>query len=122
MEVILQRLTTADVETEGAVVRLRLGATLVELLQPLAAVINTLVATRAGHATIGEQGTSPWLFPSGQPGDRSARLRWASDSEDSGYDPTRPARPHYSPWPTHSQPRCCPACSASHRRRRRLAR
>ena len=27
-----------------------------------------LVATRHGHAAIGDQGTSPWLFPGGQPG------------------------------------------------------
>ena len=25
-------------------------------------------ATRRGHAAIGDQGTSPWLFPGGQPG------------------------------------------------------
>jgi predicted nucleotidyltransferase len=27
-----------------------------------------LVATRRGHAALGDQGTSPWLFPGGQPG------------------------------------------------------
>ena len=27
-----------------------------------------LVATRRGHAVLGDQGTSPWLFPGGQPG------------------------------------------------------
>lgn len=26
-----------------------------------------LVATRRGHATLGDQGTSPWLFPGGRP-------------------------------------------------------
>jgi hypothetical protein len=35
---------------------------------PLADLVRHVVATRQGHATIGDHGTSPWLFPDGQPG------------------------------------------------------
>jgi len=38
------------------------------LPQPLDELIGRLIATRHGHATVGETGTSPWLFPGGQPG------------------------------------------------------
>ena len=48
--------------------RLRLGREPVILPEPLAALARQLVATRRGHAAIGDQGTSPWLFPGGQPG------------------------------------------------------
>ena len=37
-------------------------------LEPLAGLVLDLVATRHGHAALGDQGTSPWLFPGGQPG------------------------------------------------------
>ncbi len=38
------------------------------LPEPLARLVLHLVATRRGHAAVGNQGTSPWLFPGGQPG------------------------------------------------------
>jgi hypothetical protein len=34
----------------------------------LATLILTLVATRTGHAVIGAETTTPWLFPGGRPG------------------------------------------------------
>jgi hypothetical protein len=34
----------------------------------LAGLVLHLVATRQGHATTGDQGTSPWLLPGGRPG------------------------------------------------------
>ena len=49
-------------------VRLRLGREPVVLPEPLAALIRQLVATRRGHAALGDPGTSRWLFPGGQPG------------------------------------------------------
>lgn len=36
--------------------------------KPLAGLTLQLVASRRGHAAIGDKGASPWLFPSGQPG------------------------------------------------------
>jgi hypothetical protein len=53
---------------QADVVRLRLGLTPVELPEPLATLTRALVATRTGHAAIGETGTAHWLFPGGQPG------------------------------------------------------
>jgi hypothetical protein len=38
------------------------------LPEPLDALVLRLAATRQGHAALGDQGTSPWLFPGGQPG------------------------------------------------------
>jgi hypothetical protein len=38
------------------------------LPEPLDALVLKLIATRQGHAALGDQGTSPWLFPGGQPG------------------------------------------------------
>lgn len=37
------------------------------LPEPLASLVLELVASRRGHAALGDQGTSPWLFPGGQP-------------------------------------------------------
>jgi len=62
------RLTLAHVEISDGGVRLRLGAEPVVLPEPLAALARQLVATRQGHAVIGHQESSPWLFPGGQPG------------------------------------------------------
>jgi len=36
--------------------------------EPLDGLARHLIATRRGHATIGDHGTSPWLFPGGRPG------------------------------------------------------
>ena len=48
--------------------RIRLGREPVVLPAPLDGLTQKLVATRQGHAAIGDQGSSPWLFPGGQPG------------------------------------------------------
>jgi hypothetical protein len=40
----------------------------VVLPEPLADLVLRLAATRQGHATTGDQGTSPWLLPGGRPG------------------------------------------------------
>ena len=64
----ISRLTLAHVEVNDNDVRLRLGHQPVVLPEPLAALAVHLVATRQGHAVLGDQGTSPWLFPGGQPG------------------------------------------------------
>ena len=49
-------------------VRLRLGREPIVLPEPLATLVRQLVVTRSGHATLGDQGTSQWLFPGGRPG------------------------------------------------------
>ncbi len=64
----ISRLTLADVEITDGNVRLRLGPEPVILPEPLATLAVGLVANRKGHAAIGHQPHSPWLFPGGQPG------------------------------------------------------
>jgi hypothetical protein len=64
----ISRLTLAHVHQRDGGVSIRLGARPLELPQPLADLVLNLVATRRGHAALGDQGTSPWLFPGGQPG------------------------------------------------------
>ncbi len=48
--------------------RLQLGREPIVLPEPLAGLVLELVATRRGHAALGDQGTSRWLFPGGMPG------------------------------------------------------
>jgi hypothetical protein len=64
----ISRLTLDHVDTDGDDVRLRLGREPVVLPELLATLVVDLVASRRGHAALGDQGTSPWLFPGGQPG------------------------------------------------------
>ena len=64
----ISRLTVADITATDNDVRLRLGPEPVILPEPLAALAVQLVADRQGHAVIGQQPHSPWLFPGGQPG------------------------------------------------------
>jgi hypothetical protein len=64
----ISRLTLDHVQLTDGNVLLRLGREPVVLPEPLAGLTRQLVADRHGHAAIGDQGTSPWLFPGGQPG------------------------------------------------------
>ena len=64
----VSRLTTGHIQASGNTVQIRLGREPVVLPEPLDALILQVAATRHGHAAIGGQGTSPWLFPGGQPG------------------------------------------------------
>lgn len=64
----ISRLTLDHVEHHDNEVRLRLGREPVVLPEPLAELTLQLVASRRGHAAIGDKGASPWLFPGGQPG------------------------------------------------------
>jgi hypothetical protein len=64
----ISRLTLEHVQTTDREVQLRLGHEPVVLPEPLACLIAGLLARRRGHAALGDQGTSPWLFPSGRPG------------------------------------------------------
>jgi hypothetical protein len=64
----ISQLTLEHVQTSDTDVRLRLGREPVVLPEPVDALIRQLVATRHGHATLGDPGTSRWLFPGGRPG------------------------------------------------------
>lgn len=64
----VSRLTLDHVREDEDQVRLSLGREPVVLPEPLAGLVLELVNTRRGHAAIGDQGSSPWLFPGGQPG------------------------------------------------------
>jgi hypothetical protein len=64
----VSRLTTGHIQASGNNVSIRLGREPVALPEPINALALQLVAARHGHAAIGGQETSPWLFPGGQPG------------------------------------------------------
>jgi len=64
----ISRLTLRHIEHNSDTVSLRLGARPIVVADPLAALVLDLSAARRGHAALGDQGTSPWLFPGGQPG------------------------------------------------------
>jgi hypothetical protein len=64
----VSRLTLEHVHATGHAVRLRLGREPITLPEPLAGLVADLVARRSGHAALGDQATSPWLFPGGRPG------------------------------------------------------
>jgi integrase len=63
----ISRLTLSHVQAADGQVRIRLGREPVILPEPLGTLATQLAATRRGHAAIGDQGTSPWLLPGGQP-------------------------------------------------------
>jgi hypothetical protein len=63
----ISRLTVRHIERSSDAVSLRLGARPIVVPDPLAGLVLDLSASRRGHAALGEQGTSPWLFPGGQP-------------------------------------------------------
>jgi uncharacterized protein YidB (DUF937 family) len=64
----ISQLTLSHIQATGSQVLIRLGREPIILPQPLDTLVLQLAATRRGHAAIGDQGTSPWLFPGGQPG------------------------------------------------------
>jgi hypothetical protein len=64
----ISRLQVDDVDDTGPSPTLRLGTEPVVLAPPLDRLVLDLLASRAGQATIGDSGTSPWLFPGGRPG------------------------------------------------------
>jgi hypothetical protein len=63
----ISRLSLDHVEIGDDAVRLHLGPHPVVLPEPLAAIVVELVASRRGHAALGNPGASQWLFPGGQP-------------------------------------------------------
>ena len=87
----ISRLTLGHVQPSDGEVRLRLGREPVVLPEPLAGLVLHLVATRQGHATTGDQGTSPWLLPGGRPGQPISPYRLTERLHQIGIQP-RPAR------------------------------
>ncbi len=73
----ISRLTLNHVEISSTQTRLQLGREPVVLPEPVAALVQQLVASRGGHSALGDQGTSPWLFPGGQPGRSISAFRLA---------------------------------------------
>lgn len=71
------RLTLEHVHASDNEVRLRLGREPVLLPEPLAGLVRQVAVTRKGHATIGDPGASPWLFPGGRPGRALSAFRMA---------------------------------------------
>ncbi len=64
----ISRLTLDHLDSTRHQLRLRLGRDPVVLPEPLADLVRDLASTHRGHAALGDQGASPWLFPGGQPG------------------------------------------------------
>jgi hypothetical protein len=65
---VISRLTLDQVAGAGGRVLIRLGREPVVLPGPLGVLVLQLAATRRGHAALGDDGTSAWLFPGGRPG------------------------------------------------------
>jgi hypothetical protein len=64
----VSRLSIDDIDNSDKKVTIRLGREPITLPEPVADLVRQLVADRRGHARIGNQGHSPWLFPGGRPG------------------------------------------------------
>ena len=64
----ISRLTLDHVTSGSGQVLIRLGREPVVLPEPLGALALQLAATRRGHANLGDNGSSAWLFPGGRPG------------------------------------------------------
>ena len=65
---VISRLTLSHVLAAGGQVLIRLGREPVVLPEPVDALALQVAATRRGHAALGDDGTSAWLFPGGRPG------------------------------------------------------
>ena len=87
----ISRLTLDNVHAGDDRVLLHLGQEPILLPEPLAWLARHLIATRQGHATIGDHGTSPWLLPGGRPGQPISPYRLAERLHQIGIQPG-PAR------------------------------
>jgi hypothetical protein len=63
----ISRLTIDHVHTSADQVHVRLGQQPILLPEPLATLMRQVVTGQHGHAAIGHQTNTPWLFPGGQP-------------------------------------------------------
>lgn len=85
----VSRLTLEHVETAGHAVHLRLGPEPVTLPGPLAGLVADLLARRRGHAALGDQGTSTWMFPGGRPGQPISAYQLAERLRQLGLHPAQ---------------------------------
>ena len=87
----ISRLTLDNVHANDDRVLIHLGQEPVLLPEPLDGLARHLLATRQGHATIGDHGASPWLLPGGRPGQPISPYRLAERLHQIGIQPG-PAR------------------------------
>ncbi len=73
----LSRLTLDHVHIDDHTVRIRLGREPLLLPDPLDDLLRRVVASRQGHAAIGNSGNTSWLFPGGRPGRPISAFRLA---------------------------------------------
>jgi hypothetical protein len=85
----ISRLTLEHVRTTDRQVHLRLGREPVALPEPLAGQVVHLLARRRGHAALGDQRTSPWLFPGGRPGQPISAYQLAERLRQLGLQPAQ---------------------------------
>jgi hypothetical protein len=85
----ISRLTLEHAGSTGHQVHLRLGCEPVTLPEPLAGLVLDLLARRRGHAALGDQGTSPWLFPGGRPGQPISAYQLAERLRQLGLHPAQ---------------------------------
>jgi len=64
----ISRLSIDDIDINSNHVALRLGREPVVVPEPLADLVRQLIASRKGHASIGHDTSTRWLFPGGRPG------------------------------------------------------
>jgi hypothetical protein len=65
---VISRMTVDHIQVGAQQAHVHLGPTPIQLPEPVAELARTVATNRKGHATIGAQDPSPWLFPGGQPG------------------------------------------------------
>lgn len=85
----ISRLTLDCLQITSDTIRLRLGREPIVLPEPLAGLVRDLASTRRGHAVIGAPGTSPWLFPGGQPGRPISPFQLTKRLRDLGLNPAQ---------------------------------
>ena len=110
----VSRLTLEHVQTTERAVRLRLGREPIALPEPLAGLVVDLAARRSGHAALGDQATSPWLFPGGRPARRANAPTRATPRSEPHHRIVRPL--HRTP-----RRRARPAARHPYQGRRRMA-
>lgn len=71
----ISQLTVDHIQITGPQVWLRLGQEPILIPAPLDQMVRDLLETRAGHAAVGSQRESPWLFPGGRPGQHLSAFR-----------------------------------------------
>ncbi|HZO66258.1 MAG TPA: hypothetical protein VFB74_14750 [Kribbellaceae bacterium] len=109
----ISRLTLTHIDSSDDQVRLRLGQQPIVLPEPLATLVRGLVASRRGHAALGDQRTSRGCSPADNPADPSAPTNSPNGSANSACAPADPDPQPCSNSPPTCPPRCWPACSAS---------